>query len=368
MPRLLISVRFHEGRYHGSGEWPPSPARLFQALVAGAARGENLPGPPAEAFNGSKASRHLKSRLLRPMTGRAFKNFVPNNDLDAVGGDPARISEIRAAKIIRPRFFDAAVPLLYAWTFEPGADAARHAKMICEIASTLYQLGRGVDMAWAQSEVLAEREAVARLRDHGAILWRPNQGGSGEVLSCPHSGSLASLTARFKKMRERFTTVAKGKKSSQLFSQAPKPSFRQIPYDSPSVFLLFDVKKAGSFAAEPIETIVAFTEKIRNQAAERLKQGLPDRATLIDRVFIGRDATEADKARRIRITPLPSIGHAQTERSVRRVLVTVPPDCPIAADDVAWAFSGLALDFDLANRRGAGRWRGVRPGRGANDA
>ena len=33
---LLISIRFHEGRYHGTGDWPPTPARLFQALIAGA--------------------------------------------------------------------------------------------------------------------------------------------------------------------------------------------------------------------------------------------------------------------------------------------------------------------------------------------
>jgi hypothetical protein len=30
---LLVTVRFHDGRYHGSGDWPPSPARLFQAAV-----------------------------------------------------------------------------------------------------------------------------------------------------------------------------------------------------------------------------------------------------------------------------------------------------------------------------------------------
>ena len=50
MPTLLISVRFDDGRYHGSGEWPPSPARLLQALVAGAARGEDLSKTAIEAF------------------------------------------------------------------------------------------------------------------------------------------------------------------------------------------------------------------------------------------------------------------------------------------------------------------------------
>ena len=50
---LLIVVRFHEGRYHGQEDcfdgadgWPPSPGRLFQALIAGAARGARL--PPAD--------------------------------------------------------------------------------------------------------------------------------------------------------------------------------------------------------------------------------------------------------------------------------------------------------------------------------
>ena len=49
---LLIAVHLHadgmgtaryHGMYQGSPEWPPAPARLFQALVAGVAVGRNLP-------------------------------------------------------------------------------------------------------------------------------------------------------------------------------------------------------------------------------------------------------------------------------------------------------------------------------------
>src|ERR1700733_11386089 len=125
---LLLSVRFHDGRYHGSGDWPPSPARLFQALVAGAARGGSLPGHALEAFQWLEGLAPPVIATPPAYVGQALKNFVPNNDLDAVGGDPARIGEIRTAKIIRPRFFDAAVPLLYAWTYEHSADAERHAR------------------------------------------------------------------------------------------------------------------------------------------------------------------------------------------------------------------------------------------------
>jgi CRISPR-associated protein Csb2 len=351
MPCLMISVRFHDARYHGSGEWPPSPARLFQALVAGAARGENLSARALEALQWLEGLDAPTIAAPAAFPGQGFKNFVPNNDLDAVGGDPARIGEIRAGKIIRPRTFDAAVPLLYAWTFEHSADAKHHGQTICEIAGNLYQLGRGVDMAWAQGEVFEESKTDARLGEYGGIMWRPNKGGVGATLTCPRPGSLASLMKRFKKTRERFRTVGKGSRASQLFSQAPKPDFGQVSYNSPSIFRLFDIKKADAFAPQRLEHVVALTEKVRDLAAQRLKtsnwrRDNPKREDCIEKVFIGRDAGEADKAQRVRITPLPSIGHAQAERSVRRVLVAVPPDCPIATGDVAWAFSGLALDFD----------------------
>jgi CRISPR-associated protein Csb2 len=351
MPCLLITVRFHDGRYHGSGEWPPSPARLFQALVAGAARGENLSAGAVESLRWLEGLDAPVIAAPSAYTGQGFKNFVPNNDLDAMGGDPARMNEIRTGKIIRPRTFVAAAPLHYAWTFEHSAGAGRHSRTICEIASSLYQLGRGVDMAWAQGEVFEESKTDARLGECGGILWRPNKGGDSATLTCPHPGSLASLMKRFKKTRGRFKTVGKGARASQLFSQAPKPDFGQVPYNSPSIFLLFDIKKADAFAPQRLERVVALTEKVRDLAAQRLsmsnwRHDNPKRQDCIEKVFIGRDAKEADKAQRIRITPLPSIGHAQTERSARRVLVAVPPDCPIATGDVAWAFSGLALDFD----------------------
>jgi len=42
IPTLVIHVRLHDGHHHGQGDWP---ARLFQALVAGAGLG----GPMAQS-------------------------------------------------------------------------------------------------------------------------------------------------------------------------------------------------------------------------------------------------------------------------------------------------------------------------------
>src|ERR1700722_9968161 len=149
MSCLLISVRLHDGRYHGRPDWPPSPARLFQALVAGAARGDTLPEEDRRAFAWLEELNApiINAPLMR--AGQSFRNYVPNNDLEAVGGEPERVSKIRAPKLIRPTLFDAEAPLLYVWTIDDAPHAQANGRRICAIAEQLYQLGRGIDMAWA---------------------------------------------------------------------------------------------------------------------------------------------------------------------------------------------------------------------------
>ena len=221
MPRsLLIAVRFHEGRYHGQEDrfngadgWPPSPGRLFQALIAGAARGAKLPMEDGRALKWLE--RLDPPRIAAPVVrrGRAVKLFVPNNDLDSVGGDPARVSEIRVPKQWRPTFFDPNEPVLYLWDFESGSVEATR---ICAIAERMYQLGRGIDMAWASGQVLGQNEADALFESHPGPIRRP--GGVGETPT-PRPGTLESLVNRYQRKRRRLTTVVTGRKARQLFTQ-----------------------------------------------------------------------------------------------------------------------------------------------------
>ena len=68
MTHLVLTVRFLDDRYHGlldrggPPEWPPSPFRLFQALVAGVARrGELVIGPDTPISEKSKTKEEVYS-------------------------------------------------------------------------------------------------------------------------------------------------------------------------------------------------------------------------------------------------------------------------------------------------------------------
>lgn len=355
MLSLLITVRLHDGRYHGSGDWPPSPARLFQALVAGAAR-SGLGAEDRQALTWLESTAPPVIAAPLETRGQSFGFFVPNNDLDAVGGDIRNIGRVRTSvKRIRPRLFSSEIPFLYAWTFEQSEETHARADAVAQIAGRLYQLGRGMDMAWAVGEVIEFVELERRLEAHKGVIYLPCDGGEEIALDCPERGSLDSLCSRHQANEHRFTLADQGR---VLFTQAPQRSFRSVPYDSPITRLLFDLRdtvKAGSpFAPWPLARVVELVQTLRGRvgaegspesgAAKRLWDSLPDQRGEIASALIGRNATEFDKQRRVRVLPLPSIGHAHVSPDIRRVMVEVPPNCPLRVDDIAWAFSGLEVE------------------------
>ncbi len=335
---LVITVWLLDGRYHGVGDWPPSPFRLFQGLVAAAHAGRSPGDEELKALEwlGEGADPPViaapKARRSKSVT-----YYVPNNDLDAVGGDPTRIAGIRTKKEVAAWLFDNHVPFLYVWTLNNGN---QYVAAISALVERLYQLGRGVDMAYGTAEVLEADEAVRRLGDHSGTIHFPTPSGSGNELRCPKRGSLDSLTRRHSEQLSRLT--------DNRLRQASPAVFHSVSYDCPPTWLLFDIVRnnsTGSFGAQPIEQVVVLTERIRNHVAARLASHVGN--ALVERIVIGRNAGEAEKETRVRITPLPSIGFVHADRKIRRILVEVPSACPIQTEDIAWAFSGLDLGVDI---------------------
>ena len=381
---LVLAVRFHEGRYHGAGGWPPAPARLFQALMAGAARGAKVPPSTLDAFDWLEGLPPPVIAAPHGRPGQAYTGFVPNNDLDAAlskGEAPdidRAVAAIRVGKTVRPILFEAGAPVLYCWSI--GGENTQ-ATALCEAAEGLYQLGRGIDMAWAEAAVVDADDAERRLSNHGGVVYRPSAGGgAGLDLLCPRPGTTRSLTARFDGMRDRFRTGGTNRKPVRVFVQPPKPVLAKIAYDAPPDRLDFELRKgdAGSgFAGRRPNEAVELVADVRDQVARRLCGAAPSLSDDVERYLIGRGASDADKAARVRIVPIPSIGlHA--DMAIRRLAVYVPQSCPLRADDLAWAFmqavwtdgDGVvigelhrAVDDDMVRRyeRGGRRWRSVTP-------
>ena len=338
---LLLSVRFHHGRYHGAGDWPPAPARLFQALIAGVARGSHISEKDEQALQWLEKLPAPIIAAPRYQKGQNYTNYVPNNDLDKHGGDPRRVEKIRTAMEVRSYLFCKESPLLFLWSWEDTSSSEDYAQSICHVAEEMYQLGRGWDMAWAQGEILDSKDANKRLASYPGITYHPTANRSTLSLPHPQPGSLASLKQRFQLTKKRFTYSGK----KQLFSQAPKPYFAKTSYNAPSYYGVFELKTTdnqGDFVPLATTKSVALTTWIRNQASTRLGEALPQKTQEIHNVLMGkREATESDKSMRVRITPLPSIGHKHADGALRRVLVDIPPNGTLPTQDILWAFSGL---------------------------
>ncbi|PKD41021.1 type I-U CRISPR-associated protein Cas5/Cas6 [Methylomonas sp. Kb3] len=332
---LLISVRLLDDRYHGNGTWPPSPFRLFQALVAAAFTGRTVSDAEAAAL------RWLEQLpppvVLSPTYQQSALTtyYVPRNGADAQQGNLAAAAKKRDAKLAKPWLFESQQPLHYVWFFP---EPAEEAQTLAELSERLYQLGRGVDMAFAWAEQLTADQAKQIIVQHAGPVFRPTPQGVSDTLDCPIPGqSFDSLLTRYQGQLKRLRNGE--------FHKPPLPIFQPTGYNCPSSLLLFDIQnEKGALTAQALTDAGRLTQRLIELAKNRLKPHFPEYS---ERHLAGIGANDADKALRIRVIPLPSIGHEHTQPDIRRVLVEVPADCPLQLADVEWAFAGLPLEVDL---------------------
>lgn len=334
-----IAVRSLTGTFHGTGEgrateWPPSPFRLFQALRAGVATGFlALEADESDAFEWLES---LPAPLIVAPDARTqepYFLFVPNNDIDSVGGDPARVGSIKSEKRRQARAFDLATPIRYVWRGVDGPvpEALR------AIVEALHTFGAGIDAACASLYV--SEAADAPESRPGIRVWTPGSDGKRTAqLTVPVAGSLHSLEVRHRASLDRFASAG----GTVRFSQPPVARYTRLPYgDEPSrhVIALRPADRAVGFYPIARTGVVSLVEAV----AQRVLDAYPDDRELVERYVIGRGASAQDLHRRVRIVPLPSRGHAKADGLVRRVLVEIPQTSPLRPAAIAWALEGAAV-------------------------
>lgn len=357
---LLIEVRLLSDRYHGVGDWPPSPFRLFQAMVAGAYGGRWVTEPRQikdVAFQWLEALAPPCIVAPAHVRTRPVQTFVPNNDLDALGGDPRRVGETRVSKQTEARLLADDTPLTYAWPFD---DAGTHsAGQICDLAERLHTFGRGVDGAFARARTLGWDAALDTLRQTGSVAFPSPLADGGRGVRCPAPGSLRSLIERYTRGSKQLERRADGTASS-LFRQPPRARCTLVAYDRPPTRYVFDIRPGpddSTFRALPLIRVVEVATALRDLAFARLSRAMPDRNAELERVLIGRGTPPPSPTRRVRFLPLPSTGSRHADASIRRVLVQVPPECPCPPADIAWSLAGQSIERYAVTNQDTGEFR-----------
>src|SRR5581483_9079148 len=140
---LCISVTFLDPAFHGRGdgggpEWPPSPLRLFQALVAAAAarwRGPQFADYAAPALKWLEAQSPPVVVAPPHHVGVPVRVAVPNNDLDVPARFRAQRREppenktpqrLKTMKTVRPTRLTGGDAVHYLWELpDPLPDEVR---------------------------------------------------------------------------------------------------------------------------------------------------------------------------------------------------------------------------------------------------
>lgn len=365
---LHISVTFLQPTCHARmgkedaapNEWPPSPLRLFQAMVAGAAARWSATDDDGSTLGGWRAItaaapvaalKWLESlcassppTILAPraVTGQAVPRYVPNNSADLVvakwaRGDALATFEDRTKKVFRPTHLLDGSTVHYLWelkTDDQRCEAARHEPTIAAAARCIVALGWGIDAAVGDARLVDAAQAAA-LAGKGGEHWVPGRIGS-PGLRLPVSGTLDALITRHATFLDRlkddifrsvpplreFTTTAYGRASD-------------IPPRPFAAFILRPLDRDAGYAAFPATRAVCVAAMLRHATCEAAKDDLDSsgwRTNEWSLRFVAGHGPEGSPKRRTKddlhprfsYLPLPSIGHRHADGLIRRVIIAEP--------------------------------------------
>jgi CRISPR-associated protein Csb2 len=376
---LCLSIRFLDPYFHGrrdggEPEWPPSPLRLFQALVAVAAArwGERQqPGPAGPALDWLAAQ--PPPVILAPpgATAAAYRLSVPNNAMDLVArawsrgntsntGD-ASPAKHRTMKTVRPTRFADNEAVHYLWELPaPLPDEARgYLDILAATARNLVTLGWGVDLVAGHGQVL-DQDAADRLPGQ---RWRPTCEPAAEGLRVPTPGTLEALAGRHQAFL--------GRLDGNQFTPVPAlTAFAVVGYrrdtDTPArpvaaFELLHPAERLATLPAgrsryrpfDPVRYTHVVAARTRHAARAAAQVGRRPPAW-VEGFILGHgpgkqgQAVGAPDSPRFAYLPLPSIedrgrpGEARRRAvgSIRRLLLAEPPGGP--PEPIRWARRALS--------------------------
>jgi CRISPR-associated protein Csb2 len=342
---FCLTIRFLQPYSHARGdggepEWPPSPLRVYQALVSACAARWN----ERQALVDDKVVAALRwleglsaPEIMAPAGSPAqapYRSYVPDNTGDLAAGtwsrgDSTKIIK-RTEKDIRPtRLKGEAAHYL----FDLSDSDCPHVKVLSAAARSITHLGWGVDMVVADGAVLSAEEA-AKLDGE---RWQPSGGSDGIGLRIPVEGTLDDLLRRHAAFLGRICRDDKGRES---FNPVPPLSafrvenYRKATQSAAPGFAAFSLLKpdaSGYRPFDPVKRGLVVAGMLRNAAKQAAEEA--GKESLIAGFVLGHGEAKGAGAHlpvdgpRLAYIPLPSVeargGGREVAGGIRRALVVV---------------------------------------------
>lgn len=362
-----LSVRFIDPAFHGrrdggEPEWPPSPLRVFQALVAAAAartRGEGVSSRVRTALEWLE--RQPAPTVVAPacVTGVERHVSVPNNAMDIVArawsrGNDSNVGDAnpathRTMKAVRPTRLVGGDGVHYLWPLaDPISDDTRsHVETLCDVAPSVVALGWGIDMVVGHGAMVTSEQTDALSGER----WRPSKGSGGYELRVPTEGTLGALGVRYERFLKRLG--ADGFSAPPPLASYSSVTYRRDTDPSPypiAAFSVLNLDASGFRAFDTSRRALTVAGMLRH-ATRRAAEDGGWQDDKIRTFVLGHGEAQNGKshvavgAKRFSYLPLPSIegrggSGARVVGAVRRILL-----CSFAEDceaEVAWARRALS--------------------------
>ncbi len=349
---LRLTVRFLQPLAHGRSdgdkpEWPPSPLRVFQALVAAAAARWNERSLLEHAVPALRWLQDQHDPQIVACSGVAStvptQFYVPDNTADLLvaswkRGETDKVPK-RTDKVVLPTHLDGeAVHYL----FPMHADEQRHLDVLKSAARSITHVGWGIDMVAADADVISEADAVKLPGER----WRVAQSG-GVSLRVPKSGTLEDLMRKHQDFLNRLTDD--GFKPVPPLREFAVRQYRRSTDIEPRPHCVFTILKPDASRTHPFNTARRTRDVaawIRHAVAEVCKDW-PDLASFVHgHGSDGKPNTSENSSHRFQYLPLPTINsHLKRVESIRRVMVVAPAGCGDRIDFIRKRLLGHELHW-----------------------
>lgn len=348
---LCVSVRFLQPFSHGRGEdaepeWPPSPLRLFQALVAAAAARWNERqrieyAQPALRWLAQLGAPAVVAAKGEPAATK-YRLYVPDNVGDKVakswsgGNSAASIAEYRTEKDVRPVHLNGEA-VHYLFRVPDPAACEADFKILQTAARSVTHLGWGVDMVAGNAELLSDAEAAKLVGER----WQPTADGTGTRLRVPTKDTLQALMTKHEAFLNRLS--GDGFRPVPPLTAFDTVGYRRDTDTAPRPVVAFELRTPDFERFQPycpMRRTPAVAGMVRHAVRVLAEQMRPFGWTDADicRYVHGHTPDGTDRARgpeaddRFAYLPLPSLERRGAGGvhvgQLRRVLVVAPSNRP----------------------------------------